>query len=562
MGIFVKSKQPPAWLKWPAAMLSGGLVGLMFAPFNATFLVWIAVIPLLYAIWSVDAKTAKRRAAKGFALGYLGGVIAFGIELFWLTEVSTLGAVLLPLYLAIFWGMFGAFAATLGNPRRSRAKPILLALYLGAVWGGLEWLRSWLFTGFGWNGLGIAFHDTRLIAQSADLLGVTGLSMLAVFFQSAWLYSAQSSANKTTAARTLGITAVILAVVIGYGFWRIQSEKKRVAVPLKALLVQLNIPQEASQRLWDGLKVNLSYEDETAKAMESLKPGDAPDWVLWPESALGGEIFRTSDGEWGEWEQNTSTILNVRRGYPPFTIIYGSNEIEAESTEGQLYRKNGGHVYNALAIRSPENDLQTFHKHHLVIFGETIPFIDSMPWLKKIYAEQAGAEWGGSFTPGDSFEPLTAQTSGGQEIGIIPSICFEDTVPRLNRRFVRSGPQVIVNVTNDGWFGESQAADQHFNNALFRAIELRRPMLRCANTGVSAALDSTGSLLQPLTGKRQVLTDATGSHFTSGGLLTKVMVPLNPATTLYATIGDWGIITVALAGFILALVSRQQGVTD
>ena len=150
-----------------------------------------------------------------------------------------------------------------------------------------------------------------------------------------------------------------------------------------------------------------------------------------------------------------------------------------------------------------------------------------------------------------AFDPLPIHTNG-VVIGAIPSVCFEDSVPRLVRRFVRPGPQVIVNVTNDGWFKESPAAVQHFAVARFRAIELRRPMLRCANTGVSAAIDSTGSTAHPDTGKPQVLVDEHGSHFTRGSLLTELDVPLQPSFSLYALIGDWGVISLSVLGFLLA----------
>jgi apolipoprotein N-acyltransferase len=115
---------------------------------------------------------------------------------------------------------------------------------------------------------------------------------------------------------------------------------------------------------------------------------------------------------------------------------------------------------------------------------------------------------------------------------------------------------VIINTTNDGWFKESAAADQHFANARFRAIELRRPMLRCANTGVSAAIDSTGSTAHPDSGKPQVLVDENGSHFTRGSLLTEVKVPLHPSFSLYAAIGDWGVIILSGAAFIGSWLRR------
>ncbi|RYD35065.1 MAG: hypothetical protein EOP85_19325, partial [Verrucomicrobiaceae bacterium] len=191
------------------------------------------------------------------------------------------------------------------------------------------------------------------------------------------------------------------------------------------------------------------------------------------------------------------------------------------------------------------------------IFGETIPFVDSMPWLRKIYEQQAGVEYNGAFTMGDSLEPLRARV-GDREISAIPTVCFEDSVPRLTRKFVRPEAQVIVNVTNDGWFKESAAADQHFQYARFRAIELRRPMLRCANTGVSAAIDTTGSTAHPDTGKPQIVMDEKGSHFTQGSLLTELRVPLQPGFSLYAIIGDYGLIAIALAGLGTALAGRRS----
>jgi apolipoprotein N-acyltransferase len=207
---------------------------------------------------------------------------------------------------------------------------------------------------------------------------------------------------------------------------------------------------------------------------------------------------------------------------------------------------------------SPADDLQLYQKHHLVIFGETIPFADSIPFLKEIYKQQSGLEYVGSFTPGVSFDPLPIPTASGTVIGAIPTICFEDSVGRLTRKFVRSGPQVIVNVTNDGWFRESAAAAQHFANARFRAIELRRPMLRSANNGVSAAVDTTGSTAHPDSGKPQVLVDANGSHFTRGSLLAELDVPLHPTSSLYAVIGDWGVISLSLLGFALAWLARDR----
>ncbi len=522
------------WMRIAAALASGLMVAGLFPPFDFGFLAWVAMMPLL---WALGSLTGRRAGWKGFGIAYLGGAVSCLVQFNWLSTVSWLGAILLPLYLAIFWGLFGAFAAML------RCSNLRRAFCLAAAWAGLEWLRGWLFTGFGWNGLGVALHETQTMAQGADLLGVAGLSLLLVFFQAAVV------GYRPGRWRDLAVVTAVVAALFGYGKFRIADEARAETLRLKALLVQLDIPQEAGRVLWTDLEIHQAYEEETLKALEALKGTDRwPDWVIWPETALTGRILRTHDGEWGTWQINMDTLAQVRAA-GPFSLIYGVNELEAEKSGEGLVPMEKGRAYNSIAVMSPEDELQTFRKRHLVIFGETIPFVDSLPLLRKIYEQQSGMAFGGSFTPGDSLDPLPI-LAGGTTIGAIPTVCFEDTVGRLTRKFVRDGPQVIVNVTNDGWFKRSPAAAQHFANARFRAIELRRPMLRCANTGVSGAIDSAGFA-------RQLLTDASGDHFTRGSLLADLRIPVRPSDTLYARIGDWGILAITAAGLILALSVKQ-----
>lgn len=538
------------WMRLAAAVVSGLLVAAAFPPLDFTWLVWVALLPLLWALGSV---AGKRAGLRGFGIAYLAGLTACLIQFNWVASVSWLGAVLLPMYLAVYWGLFGWFAATIGRPRKNGGawESLRLAFCHGAVWAGCELLRGWVITGISWNVLGVALGETPLIAQAADLLGVAGLSLALVFFQTLLVQAARNRCY-----RELGMAALAVISLLAYGKFRLALEATGESVRLKVLLVQINIPQDAARVLWTDLETHQAYEDETLKALNALKSPDGkispqwPDWVMWPECALTGRILRTADGAWGSWQINTDTIAQVREA-GPFSLIYGVNELEAEHNGDELVMKENSKAYNSLAVMSPSDELQTYRKRHLVIFGETIPFVDSVPWLKKIYEQQSGAEYRGAFTAGDSLEPLPI-LAGETLIGAIPTVCFEDSVPRLTRKFVRPGPQVIVNVTNDGWFKQSAAAAQHFAYARFRAIELRRPLLRCANTGVSAAISSTGSTAHPDTGKSQILTDPKGSHFTRGSLLTELKVPLHPTFSLFAQIGDWGILTLATVGLILS----------
>ncbi|NJM38207.1 MAG: apolipoprotein N-acyltransferase [Akkermansiaceae bacterium] len=360
----------------------------------------------------------------------------------------------------------------------------------------------------------------------------------------------------------LGVAALLVVSLFFYGKFRIAGESQVESIRLRTLLVQLNIPQEAARMLWTDLETHQGYEDETLKALESLKSPDGkisekwPDWVMWPEVALTGRLLFTDSGARGIPENNRETLAQIRTA-GEFTLIYGAGELEGEPAGEYLAYKEKGRSYNSMAVVPPDDSLQTYRKHHLVIFGETIPFVDSLPFLKEIYKQQSGAEYTGSFNAGDSLEPLPILV-GERKISAIPSICFEDSVARLTRKFVRPEPQVIVNITNDGWFKQTAGAAQHFSNSRFRAIELRRPMLRCANTGISAAVDSTGSTAHPETGAPQIIVDQNGSHFTRGSLLAEIKIPLKPSFSLFALIGDWGLIFTGIAGLTMAIFTRKS----
>lgn len=585
------AKASAPWLRLLAALASGGGMALLFPPFDVGDLVWVVFMPLLVALWTLDAMRRKRIAA---TLGFLTGLAFFLPNLSWLRTVSDAGWIVLSLYLALFPALWAIFAATLGNPWRKPAalpeetggrwavslRSLRFAFACATVWTGLEWLRGWLFTGFGWNTLGIAFHETPVIAQAADLFGALGLSILPIFLQAVIVQAGRRLAagarqGKLRPHFDFGIAALLTACVASYGVYRISMMGKGESIRLRALMVQLNIPQEASRQLWSPTEIHVGYEDETLaglKAVEdedqrrlqdALEKGDeggielgTPDWIVWPETALTGRIFRSDGGEWGTTMENEVTLVRIREA-GDFTLVSGVNEVESELTDQGISMKADARIWNTLAVLPADGPLELFRKRHLVIFGEYIPFVEKLPFLAKIYEQQAGVPYQGAFSGGESLEPLTTEVRG-ESFGIIPSVCFEDTVPRLLRKFVRGGPQVIVNVTNDGWFKESPGALQHFANARFRSIELRRPMLRCANQGVTAAITATGVTVHPDgSGSLQELRDAKGSPFTRGHLLAEVDILKNPPLTLYAMIGDWGVIGLALLGFLMVAVPAR-----
>lgn len=610
-----------AYWPWFAAVLSGLLLAACFPGglgCQAAWpgLVWCWMIPLFPAIWR------GRKKCYGFAVAYVAGLAFWLVNLKWLWTVSGLGALALAAFLALYFGIWGMICVSVGNPwrneRRADTKKSLsradksgglsgqidlavarkqqerrtaqegLGLFGGALadslrslrfallnasaWVALEWLRGWLFTGFGWNGLGVAFHDTPVLAQSADLVGVTGLAFIPVFFSTVLIQTGARLIQETRQGKLkprldFGVAALLLAVQFSYGVWRLNDVSHWQMERVRILLVQNNISQDVKWDPREGEGIIQDYSDATQSAIESLERQSAdmmqgqqdqalelksPDLVVWPESSMPYPLlFAEGNDDYLVYDSIRHMLNEEVRPLGRFTLIAGMNEMEATFTQSRGVPLQGGKMYNSVVAIAPDqsdeenepkrelgSSIQTYRKLHLVIFGEYIPFVNDLPFLKELFKFSSGADFSGNFHAGTSTEPLTV-TVGDREVQLIPSVCFEDTVGRLTRRFVRTQPQIIMNVTNDGWFGKSEAALQHMANARFRTIELRRPMVRCANTGVSGIITVTGSMNDPVTGERQVIEEAAGHHFTQGYHYGHVYAPSHGPWTLYSLAGDW-----------------------
>ena len=542
---------------WAAAILSGVLLALCFPAWNIDNFIWFWAFPLLAALWFSGPNKGRpwRRAWRGWWIGYVSGLAFFLINLSWLGEVSMGGAIALPAYLAVYFGFWGAFAATVGRWDMSEAGPaegvkisswqkmfapswaVLRASFLnGAMWCGLEWLRGVAFTGMGWNGLGVALHENLYLIQIVDIIGVSGLSFVLMFCACISLATIVRLVHEFGRRGlrphldfTVGI-AMIMGVLL-YGLNRINRPLGETK-DIRALLVQMNVPIDQK---WDEtfLSQNMGeYYDLTTAYVESSNY----DLVVWPETAVPGRLFYP-------WVQE---VFNRVLATGDFYLMSGIEE-EVQPEE----------VYNAAVLmKGSAENYQIYRKAHLVPFGEYIPLRGIFPPFEWV----AGRLIPSDFEFGKSFEPMVVDDG---EFQIIPLICFEDTIGRLARKFVRAGePQIIVNVTNDGWFWESAGSTQHLANARFRCIELRRPMVRAANTGVSCFIDELGSLYDresnPPFG-RKIADDVTGSTFVTGVMPGTVRMQIDSPMTIYARFGDWfsiGLGGVALGALLLRLVSQ------
>lgn len=536
-------------------------MALCYQPWNLGFLIWVWTFPLLAALWFSPTKSQHRPWRRGFRLGYLSGLSFFGISFHWIAAVSRVagtwlagaGALLgLAAILGLYFGAFGAFAATVGrwSPERGETvetkgrKALLgqslavlrIAFLNGAAWCGLEWLRGILFSGFGWNGLGVALRDQLVLVQFAEVIGITGYSFV-LFFTSTVLFCTLiriirevRSHRRLRPHFDLSAAAALIAGLLLYGlsaFLRPAGE----SIDLRARLMQMNVSfdEKWSEDLEIRQKVLIDYRDLTRAFVET----NPPDLIVWPETAVSG-IFSSP---WVHEYLND----HVLRG-DDFYLATGLEDMNLEGTE----------IYNTLTLfRKNVESYQMYKKTHLVPFGEYIPFRRSFPlfaWLTQGVVDD-------DFTAGNNYDPLLLEKEG-QQIGLLPLICFEDTLPRVARHFLRPGPQVFLNVTNDGWFDGTSQAQQHFDNALFRCIEFRRPMIRCANTGISGFIDEFGSIFDRTgreSGPRIIRDPETGETALRGSLPATLAIPLHPPRTIYARIGDTFSILMGLIALLAAL---------
>ncbi|NCF84504.1 MAG: apolipoprotein N-acyltransferase [Verrucomicrobiaceae bacterium] len=531
------------------AILSGGLLALCYPRWNIEEMVWLWAFPLMVALWWLPVKKRRRRFRRGFGLGYLAGIVFFGINFSWISNVTVLGAIILPFYLGLYVAVWGGIAATAGRPRDGKlhvpegevpgrfamvgasGHALRCAFLNAAAWVGLEWLRGWVFTGFGWNGLGVAFHDNLNLIQIADIVGVTGLSFLPIFAGSVLLttvrrFQLEIRHQQLRPHLDFGIALATVAGTFLYGLGHTLKPPSE-GRDLKCVMVQLAVPQEEK---WDpskALGIVREFEQFTTTYVESTNP----DLVLWPESSLPSPLFV---------DPGNAVFLNRILSKGEFALMLGVNDVDFES-------ENTFKAYNAAALMAGSFDspeLQVYHKSHLVPFGEFVPFRDALPFLDAWFKHVVPAD----FDRGRSTEPLQFP---GKPLQVVPLICFEDTVGRLARKFIRPESQFLVNVTNDGWFRQSPAAEQHVANARFRCVELRRPMARACNTGVTCLIDDRGRVTA-------ILNDPESGVFVKGALASTLRVPSDPPMTFYARFGDVFTFIVSACALVLILLYRRS----
>jgi len=478
--------------------VAGAVLALAFPRMNWDGVAWIALAPLL-----VVALLAGPRAT--FFWGWLGGTTFFLALLQWLNfTFMTFSAIPFPLTwlptaaLAAYCGLWIALAtaAVAWVATRSAGAALILAPF---AWVAAEWGRGHLFGGFPWGLLGYTQYARLPAIQIAELGGVYAVSFVVLATNAAVAGAVMLPWRRAVAG--LVLAGGLLAATLGFGVWRLRdalpAESARVAVMQPSIEQPLKFdPNHATATL--GIYVALSRRAVT----------ENPALVVWPETSTPTPLAR--DAGLVALLRGLATSLSA-------PIVVGS--IDVEGTNPVVLR-NSAYLLTERGIEG------RYDKMHLVPFGEYVPLSGVIGFVR------GWAEFISELEPGSRTVVFPGPPA---PFGVV--ICYEGIFPELVRDFARNGARLIVNITNDAWFGRTSGPLQHLAMYPFRAVEHRTAVVRAANTGVSAFIAPSGQITRRLSAfERDVMTAA---------------VPLRSRTTFYTRFGDW----VAYLGIAVTVVA-------
>jgi apolipoprotein N-acyltransferase len=496
------------------ACLSGVMLTAAFPRAGFAFLAWFALVPLLKGL-------EGENFSRAFGLGLITGATHYLTLMYWIVVVLgrygnlnilvSLGPLLLLcLYLALFPALFSGLATYLTSSAG-------LLIGLAGLWVGLEYVRANVLTGFPWCLLGYTQYKHLLLIQIADICGVYGVSFLIVLVNGFFyrLLFARPAGRRGNLGWEAVLVAAAVGITLGYGHYCLSTAQtsKTPGKTLRAVVVQASIDQSIK---WDP-----SHQNQTMATYQRLTRaayGSKPDLIVWPETSvpfffqdhnrLAREVFRLAD------ESGAG-------------LLFGS----------PAYVRSGGRTryYNRAYLITPgDTPLQYYDKVHLVPFGEYIPFKRLLFFVDRLVPAA------GDFEAGDKIVPLRLSDVS---IGVL--ICFEAIFPELARIQTRRGANILINLTNDAWFGRTSAPYQHLSMAVFRAVENRRPMIRAANTGISAFIGSEGKITAQSTLFRKEILSAS-------------VEVSNTPLTFYTRYGDLFVLAALLVALSILLFSLSR----
>jgi apolipoprotein N-acyltransferase len=506
-------------------VLSAGLQIVIFPLPNLYWFSWIAVAPLIVAILRArapetlqlqlddQARLLPATPWQGFVLGYVCGILWFAGTCYWIFDtmhrygglpipVAVLALVLFCMYVGLYHGMFGLLLALVASAKVGGSKTIASGatsrrtlVAAPFLWVAVELARTRI-TAFPWELLGYAQTGNFALTRIATFTGVYGLSFEIMLVNS--VFAAAFLAAKERRKRLL-VAACAAVVILQSGQWLAPPP---VAADHTALLVQPDIPIQTGE-MWTKEYFQGTLRDLTAISLHTSgeKARQRYDLIVWPESPspfyTNDPLFRDAVSELAR--QSGTWVVSGSIGITPAMHAGGGSS----------------EIFNSAALVSPPGEwVGRYDKVHLVPFGEYLPFPQVFAFAGGLTKEV------GEFQRGASRTPLDA---GGQRLGMF--ICYESIFPDEVRQGPLQGAQVLVNISNDGWYGDSGAWKQHLQQTQMRAIENERWLLAATNTGMTASVDPYGRIVAAT--PRKVRTALAAPY------------ALSASTSFYTRHGDW-----------------------
>ena len=478
--LFPSRERRGSWLL--PALLSAGLLALAMPGRVGWWpLLFVALVPLLLV-------TLSARPGRSALVGFVCGLVTHLALLYWILIVlgrygglplflSLPGLVLLAAYMALYPAVFCALLSLLAGRSWHRERPVASLVWLAPVlWVGLDWLRSVLFTGFPWMDLGYGLYAQPQLIQSADLGGHHLVTFGVVLCNSllVGIVDRQRRDVRWNVRRERGLLLLACATLVflfGYSAvrYRIAVQYGPRALQAQVAVVQGNVDQMVK---WSPAFKTATVDTYLRLSREAIGEADV-ELVVWPETAL--PFYPQRDQLTSRLAAFTGAANTwLLTGAPLFTLT--------PQTDGSELVRH----YNGAILLGPDGRIAASHaKQHLVPFGEYVPLRPYLPFLEPLVVSV------GDFAAGTSDEPLAL---GPMRLGML--ICYESIFPEIARQSVTRGANLLVNLTNDAWYGRSSAPHQSMAMAVFRAVENKRALVRAANTGISGFVDPVGRIAE------------------------------------------------------------------
>jgi apolipoprotein N-acyltransferase len=513
----VLSPRLPSWL---GAAATGVLLVLAFAPVEWFWCGWVALAPLWIAL-RCDAGVRRHPLRYGF----LAGTVWVCGSFWWMAQATVSGFIMAILVLGFYpawWLMLAARFLPVDSRHLGWRGLLYCAGGATAFWVTLEWWRTWFFSGFAWNDLGVSQTPCLHLRQLAALGGASLLSAMVVvvniLLAEGWL-NLRGRQWRSAA----GLLAEAMAVLLGSWFYGWVHLRGLPLSPVRSLSYACIQPDIAQLPYANGTTDEIALAEGNAfDVLQELSVQAAalhPDLLIWPEAVTCQRLGLDSVID--------RAVGSVRKIYPG-PMLLGSEEY----TEGRLY--------NCAYLLVPgESAIQRYRKVHLVVVGEYLPWEKTFPWLRDW--------WGGgiSFSRGPGAECF--RLPGG--VTFSPFICFEDTLEERVQDAATVRPDFFVTLTNESWYsglGALWELHQHLQNAVLPCVEHDRPLIRCANNGITAEIDASGGVVDRVR-------DASGGDVGVRGILFRQLSWTPAVTTLFEIWGDWVTFCCQAASLIFLL---------